>query len=286
MQNKKHYFIIVNYNSGTNIIECINSILRSKKIHPYIIVVDNASKDNSLENCKKHFPNLIYIYNTHNIGFAGGVNIGLRFALEREAATITLCNPDAIIDSECATKLISTILTKKADIISPVIYKYNSPDIWFAGGDISYKKMRATHTHIKNDFQNQSILTTDYNTGCVMTINPRVFKQIDLFDEKFFLYYEDADFSLRAKNAGFILGILPTAKAWHKEVSEQENKQKTYFLVFSGLLFFEKHTTGLKKIWFLINLKLRKIKNYFDLKKNKPLSQQVHKAYLDYASKK
>ncbi len=278
----KHYFIIVNYNSGTDLINCVESILYSDDITPYIVIVDNASRDGSLEECKTRFPKFTYIYNTHNIGFAAAANIGARYCLERNAKTITFCNPDAIIDKKCAYILTSIVDTKKADIISPIIYKYNSSKHWFSGGKISFLKMRTIHKHISKKQFSQPFISTDYITGCVMTVSTDVFQKISLFDEDFFLYYEDADFSLRARKAGFTLGIIPGAKAYHKELSKQTNPQKTYFLVLSGLIFFNKHTHGLSKLWFYTYLKLRKIKNYFDCKKNKPLSQQVHKAYKDF----
>jgi len=284
MQTKKHYFVIVNYNSGSNIIDCINSILMSKNIHPHIIIVDNASRDNSLEECKIQFSNVTYIYNTHNIGFGAGANIGARFALERNAATITFCNPDAIIAKTCAHTIISAITSHEADIISPIIYKDRSSHIWFSGGRISFFRMRTTHTQILSQTA-QELINTDYITGCVMTVSAQVFKKIGLFDEHFFLYYEDADFSVRARNAGYILKVASQAKAWHKEVSEEEKEQKTYFLVLSGLLFFDKHSHGIQRLWFNIHFMLRKIKNYFQCKHN-PLAQYVHKAYLDYAKKK
>ena len=283
---KKHYFVIVNYNSGTDLINCVESILYSDNITPHIIIVDNASRDGSLEECKARFPKFTYIYNTHNIGFAAGANIGVRYALERSAATITFCNPDATIDKGCAHALISAVTSKKVDIVSPIIYKHNTSDHWFSGGKISFFKMRATHEHISKKQNAQSIISTDYITGCVMTVSAHIFQKISLFDEDFFLYYEDADLSLRAQNAGFTLGIIPSAKAHHKEVSEQTNPQKTYFLVLSGLKFFDKHTQGLNRLWFHTHLALRKMKNNFDLKKNKPLAKQVHKAYEDFEKTK
>jgi len=283
---KKHYFVIVNYNGGTDLIKCVESILYSVNVTPLIIIVDNASRDGSLEECKARFPKFTYIYNTHNIGFAAGANVGVRYALERGASTITFCNPDATLDTKCAHALISAVTTKKADIVSPIIYKHNSTDHWFSGGKISFFKMRATHELISKKQSGTSLIPTDYITGCIMTVSAHVFQKVALFDEQFFLYYEDADLSIRARNAGFTLGIIPGAKAYHKEVSEQTNTQKTYFLVLSGLKFFDKHTQGLNKLWFHIHLSLRKIKNNLDLKKNKPLAQQVHKAYEDFEKTK
>jgi GT2 family glycosyltransferase len=250
--------------------------MRNKNVVVNIIIVDNASRDNSLELCKSRYPNLTYIYNTHNIGFAAGANVGAKFALERNPATVTFCNPDTILDKACIKTLTDTIQNGTADIISPIIYKYKSSSIWFDGGKISFYTGRATH-------KKQS---TDYISGCIMTVSPDVFKKIGLFDEQFFLYYEDADFSLRAHKASFKLAIISTAHAWHKELSETENSQKTYFLVLSGLLFFNKHSHGLAKVWFNLRFTLRKFKNNNDFKKNKPLADQVHKAYMNYEKRK
>ena len=281
MEEKRHFFVIVNYNGGSHIIHCIHSILQSKKLHPLIIIVDNASTDQSLEQCKIKYPNLIYIYNTHNIGFAAAANIGTRYALERSATTVTYCNPDAYITPDCAYQLIKAVEKKNVAIVSPLILDGSHQKHWFCGGKIDFFRFRATHTcSTKNHLSH--IIPSDYISGCVMTISSQVYAKIGLFDERFFLYYEDADISLRARNNGFVIGIVPQAQAFHKEISEEQKDTKTYFLVLSGLLFFDKHTHGLQKIWFHIHYRLRKLKNDRDRKKTSPLAQSVYKAFLDY----
>lgn len=285
--NNKHFFIIVNYNSGDEILSCIQSILQSKNITPLIIVIDNASRDSSIENCKQKFPNLIYIYNTHNIGFSAAVNMGIRYALERFASTITLCNPDATLDANCAHRLIESSLKKGIHIASPVIYADEFRNkIWFCSGKIDYVHMRTTHQMIDFSQSVKTFIDTDYITGCVMTVAADVFRQVGLFDEKFFLYYEDADFSIRALKRGYRIAVIPNAHAFHSEISEKNKENKTYFLVLSGLLFFHKHTRGFLRLWFRMHLLLRKIKNSHALKKNIPLANIVHKAYQDYGKQR
>lgn len=279
MHNAKDFFVIVNYNSGHNIISCIQSILSSKGPQPTIVVVDNASRDNSLEECKSRFPKAIYIYNSHNIGFAAAANIGARYALERNARTVTFCNPDVILHKNCISYILHAI-ENGADIVSPIIYKdISRKEIWFAGGTVDFKKMRAIHKKFSDPL---STPPNAFISGCVMTVAAPVFQKIGLFDERFFLYYEDADFSLRAQKNDFTLRIAKDAYAFHKEVSEENKEIKTYFLVLSGLFFFSKHSYGIKKIYFHIHHILRKIKNYFDRKRNTPLAESVHKAFIDY----
>lgn len=285
MSYNKNFFVIVNYNSGNNIITCIDSIMRSKKIdRPIIIIVDNASRDNSLEECKIRFPKNIYIYNTHNIGFGAAANIGARYALERDAHTITFCNPDAILDPYCMKNILHTLKTTGAGIVSPIIYTDSGKKIWFDGGIIDFVHMRAIHK--RYTAPNGLLDTHGYISGCIMTVDADVFQKIGLFDEQFFLYYEDADFSMRAQKNNILLAIAPNARALHKEVSEEDLDVKTYFLVFSGLLFFTKHMTGVQKLYFHVHHHLRRIKNHINCKQNKPLARSVYQAFIDYEQKK
>ncbi len=281
----RHFFVIVNYNSGTDSVACIRSIFASKSITPHIIVVDNASTDHSLSLCKQAFPTLAYIHNTHNIGFGAAANLGMRYAYERGATTITLCNPDALLDPECMHQIYTAMQAHAIHIASPVIYRdahCTSP--WFAGGTIHWWRFRAVHTPITTIPQNTIITETDYITGCVMTIDRHVCDTIGFFDEQFFLYYEDADLSVRAQKAGLSLGIITAAKALHTEVSEHDLTQKTYFLVLSGLFFFHKHLYGLNKVWFHVSFFLRRIKNTLDRMRQTPLAQPVYHAFRDYVS--
>jgi GT2 family glycosyltransferase len=280
-KDRKDYFIIVNFNSGADIVSCVHSIITSQKIRPHIVIVDNASRDQSLEECKNRFPNAVYIYNTHNIGFAAAANVGMRYALERGATTLTLCNPDAILAPDCASQLIATINSHKAAIVSPLIYKGTSTNIWFSGGKIDFRSFRTIHTYLELNTE-KKFFETSFVSGCIMTIDAKICRDVGLFDERFFLYYEDADLCYRAIKKNYTLGIVPSACGYHKEISERDSDRKTYFLVLSGLLFFDKHTKGFRRILFKTHLALRKIKNYFDRKKNKPLSISVQRAFEDY----
>lgn len=281
MHPKKHYIIIVNYNGGEDILNCLHSITTSKDVSPHIVVVDNASRDQSLEGIRNKFPKIHCIYNTHNIGFAAAANIGARFALERSAKTITFCNPDVVLENNCLLELYKTLDASTYSIVSPIIHKEKTGDIWFAGGLIDFKKIKALH----QDYSNK-LLYPQKNTfisGCVMAVAAEVFKKIGLFDEQFFLYYEDADFSIRATDGNFSIGLSRHAKAYHKEVSENNKDLKTYHLVYSGLLFFDKHSKGFYKIWFRLHYLLRKIKN--KKKKISSINDSVAAAYRDFDKK-
>ncbi|PID51636.1 MAG: hypothetical protein CR954_00770 [Candidatus Moraniibacteriota bacterium] len=248
----------------------------------HIIVVDNHSTDTSLRDCQKRFPSCIYIRCTKNHGFARGANRGAREALDRGADTVTFCNPDAVLDPLCMTRLYKALHRHPDSIVTPHIYTdITRHKTWFCGGHIDFWRMRAVHTHPCNT--TQPLGKNAFLSGCVLTVPQSVFARIGFFDERFFLYYEDVDFSLRAHNAGIALRIVPDAYAYHAEVSEDHKERKTYHLVLSGLRFFEKHAHNrVQKCYFALYFALRRLYNRIKGIHNNPLRTAVHRAYNDF----
>ena len=276
----KVFAIVLNYNGNDVLPLCLDSLYRSEYPNLEIVVVDNASKDGSLEDARKRFSRFHFIKNSKNIGFAAGNNVAIRFALEKMADYVFLLNNDATVDPDTIGKMVEEAeKDPSAGIFSPLIL---SPDgnVWFSGGKILWLKMKTVHMPLsESNYSNR----TDCVSGCAMLVKKAVFKKIGLFDEKFFLYYEDADFSLRAKRAGFDLKIIPSIFAHHAEKSETENPAKLYWLVLSGLIFFKKNSSGLSKAWLCVHLRLRKFKNLLMVAlRRSPASLEVRRAYQDY----
>lgn len=271
------FAIVLNYNGGSAAIECLKSLYRSDYPGLEIVVVDNDSKDGSLETLKNLFQKSPIIKNSTNLGFAAGNNIGIRFALEKFADYVFLLNNDATVETDTLSKLVDQAeKNPTAGIISPLILKEKNGSVWFGGGEILWKKMQAGHKTYRGQ---KDPFATEYVSGCAMLISKAVFKKIGLFDEAYFLYYEDADFCYRAKKAGFSANVLPAALAYHQEASNAGNARKTYWLVLSALIFFKKNTPGSLRPYLAFYLLLRKIKNFFS---HDPAAKLVRKAYADY----
>lgn len=285
MQNKKVsspkvFVIILNYNGIETLEECLNSVFKSNYNNFEVVVVDNDSKDGSFEIAKQNFARAYFIKNSANVGFAQGNNVGIRFALEKFADMIFLLNNDAVVKPTTLTTLVKeAVKYPDAGILSPLILDGNL-NIWFAGGKIDWKKMRTLHIQDKSkDLPYES----EYLSGCAIIIKKEVFKKIGLFDERYFLYYEDADFSLRARKNGYKLLITPQAQAVHYEKSSSNNNHKIYWLVLSGLIFFLSHANLKQKIWIVPYLCGRKIKNLYSLHiKKEKIAREIRKAYKDF----
>jgi GT2 family glycosyltransferase len=279
----KIFVIILNFNGASTLNNCLTSVFKSDYPNFEIVVVDNDSKDDSFEKARLKYSRVHFIRNSSNVGFSKGNNIGIRYALEKFADYVFVLNNDTIIEETTLSLLARAVeSTLNIGIVNPLILgSADNEDIWFAGGLIDWKKMKTTHL-----IEASSITTpyqSEYLTGCAMFIKKDVFKKIGLFDERFFLYYEDADFSVRAKNAGFDLLIVPTARIRHLEQSNTNNPAKLYWLVLSGIIFFKSHASFMQKIWILLYLPLRKIKNFYDIHFSSSVSaRNVHRAYKDF----
>ena len=232
--------VIVNYESGDDTATALQSLCRSARCPDVFIVVDNASQDDSLARAEQVVPGILIIRNAENVGFARAANQGMELARERSATHIWLLNPDARAHQETLVHLLAAAQEDPKSLLSPLICDADG-EVWFAGGDISFMRMRATHRRTATVFPN------DFLTGCALFLPISAFEEIGSLDERFFLYYEDADYSVRARQQGYALRVVTEARVDHTEVS-RSNPLKTYFLVYSGLLFFFKHAIGVQSL--------------------------------------
>lgn len=227
--------VILNYNGKNDTLACLDSItkLNRQNFDLDVIVVDNASSDNSVVSIKKAYPQVTVLKNFENLGFAEGNNIGIRFSLKRNADFIFILNNDTVLDKNCIQELLNASEKEKTGgIFGPKIYfsagnefhkgRYKSKDlgkvIWFAGGNIDWANVLASHRGVDqvDEHQYDSISKTSFITGCAMFVRKEVFENIGLFDAKLYLYYEDVDFSKKAYKKGFDLFFVPKAIVWHK----------------------------------------------------------------------
>jgi len=250
--------VILNYNGFQNTIECIASMREQAKNSATIelIVIDNASQDRSSETLRK-IKDITFIQNKQNLGYSGGNNIGIKYALRNKADYICILNNDVKLDKNLIRNLIKSA---ESGIVSPKIYfypgfefhasRYKKSDlgkvIWYAGGSIDWDNIIGIHRGVDEVDNGQYDKTEeiDYATGACIFAKREIFEKVGLFDEKYFLYLEDMDFSLRAKKSGYKIIYEPKAVMWHKNAASaggSGSKMQDYYISRNRLLFAFKH---------------------------------------------
>lgn len=226
MAHPSVYCIILSWNGRALTIDCIRSVLQSDYANLKIIVVDNFSDDGSAQAIRESFSShiesgkMVLIVNDKNYGFAGGNNIGLKYARENKADFAFLLNNDTVVDRNLFSAMIAFASAQpEPAILGPKIYYFNPADqIWFAGGEIKLYKGVSRHIGIRQsdtDRFNQPY-ECDYITGCAMMIPGQVLENTGYLDVSYPLYSEDADYCFRARKAGYKCFFVPQGKVWHK----------------------------------------------------------------------
>jgi len=265
---KKVFVNVLHYKGKQFTRQCLLSLekIRTAGFSLKVVVVDNNSPE-PIADLKKEFSGNIFIKNKENLGFAEGNNVGIRYALKHSADYVMLLNNDTIVDPQMIVQLIKVGESdKKIGILGPKIYfapgyefhkeRYKPNEqgkvIWYAGGIMDWKNVIGRHRGVDEVDRGQynEIEETDFVSGCAMMVRRSVLENIGLFDEKYFLYYEDADFCQRAKQAGYKTVFVPQAKVWHKNLGTGRTgtELQDYYLTRNRLLFGLRWATSRTKL--------------------------------------
>lgn len=240
----KYNIIIVNYNSAKNLLNCLLSLQsQTNDLQSKTVIVDNNSTDDSIKIIKQKYPYIKIVQNNDNLGFSRANNIAIKYCLEKSADYIYLINPDTISQSGSISSLLKTIKThKNIGIVSAVLkVKKDGKELYDIGAKFNKILGRTKHIHQTNQLNKN--IEQELVSGCAMLIRKEVFKKIGYFDEQFFLYFEDSDFCLRARKAGFKIMVASKAVVNHKVSASfgEKSWKKIYYIAISNILFIKKN---------------------------------------------
>lgn len=255
------FVIIVNWNRRDDTIECLESFRRVTYPNFHLLVVDNASCDDSVQAVQSRCPQAMVLQLPENLRFAGGNNAGLREFLKSSDDYALLLNNDTTVEPDFLYHLVSAAQSdENIGLVSPKILYYDKPDvIWFAGGVVKPAWGYARHYGLRRrddgTFDRKKQVT--FLTGCCLLIKRRVVEKIGFFDEGFYLYSEDADYCLRAQKAGFTLLYEPRARIYHRVSSSTGGAYnlKKWVLRYRSLFrLTRKHSTPFTLPLFVLNV--------------------------------
>ena len=208
--------VVLNWNDADLLPSSVGSLLnQSEKCA--VVVVDNGSEDNSKEVIKSFGDNVTALWNSKNKGFAGGVNTGIKYALDQGYKYIALLNNDAVADKNwvkylrTSLKNDSSVGSATCSLLSKNGTSYDSTGDFYTTWGLPYPRGRGEK--VENQFDSQPEVTAV--SGGASMFRSSFFKDVGLYDEDFFAYYEDVDLGLRGQLRGWKSRFVPEAVVYH-----------------------------------------------------------------------
>ncbi len=289
--------IVLTWNSADFVAQALTSLQKSS--YPTdVLVVDNDSHDNTAELISNKFPNIAQLQTGDNYGYAGGNNRGVKHIFEQcrksNAAKpdyIFILNPDAYVDKDCIKTLVERMESEpELAVVSPKIYHAGTNDIWYAGMDLTWRNGGTVMNHGIDNGQFDNNKYTDLPSGCAMLIRSHIFDKVGLFDERFFLYYEETDWATRCKKLGNKIGIQHDAIAHHHASASTggfSSPLYQYYTTRNKLLFVRNQRPLYMPIVLLYSFissfeKIRAENHHVSAKSTRVIRNAMAKGYLDF----
>lgn len=209
--------IILNWNNWEDTIDCLKSVYSMFYSNYDVILIDNASTNDSVAQLNFTFPKTRLIVNQENKGFTGGNNQGVRIALSEGADYVWLLNNDTVVEVDTLSKIVDTAeQSSEIGMVSPMIYYYDAQTVCqFKGSIIDRNRLTIYYPNTTISTQ----VSSDVEIclwGTALLIKRTVLEKVGLLREDYFAYFEDTEFSLRSLNAGYINTVAGNSKIYHK----------------------------------------------------------------------
>lgn len=249
----KVFTILLNWNGLQDTLECLASLSKLDYPDVAVIVVDNCSSDSSVETIREKFPQVILIENSENLGFTGGNNVGMKYAMKAGADYVWLLNNDTVVEPDTLTKLVAgTERSPNIGLISPVIYYYDSPkEVQFMGAHVDFTHFKNTNIVDPDELEKCRVKNNLVLWGTALLIKREVIASIGYLCDKYFAYLEDCDYSYRALRANYRTMVALDASILHKgsRSTGRHSPTQVYLGTRNQYFLWRDNTHGLRRIF-------------------------------------
>lgn len=241
------YIVILNWNNPGDTLLCLESVHDLDYGRHRVLVVDNASTDDSVLRIKEAWPTVELLETASNLGYAEGNNAGIRYALARNTDYVLILNNDVTVASDMLSALVEVLrLHPEVGMVGPKLYCTDPrSDLFATGSFIDWWTGSLKHRQMFVPEQNQALVSlesepVDFLIGCALLIRREAIDCVGGFNSAYFLNYEDVEIAIRLREHGYQTWYVPTANAWHKISATlgQASTANTYYMTRNALLFF------------------------------------------------
>jgi GT2 family glycosyltransferase len=242
--------VVLNSNRREDTLECLASIDASTYRNRRVILLDSQSTDGSVAAVRARFPDVEVIELLDNRGYAGNNNVGIRRALELGAEWVWVLNEDVVLEPRCLDRLLEVAARDpRIGVLGPLVFHHDEPQIIQSAGGGLTRWWEGFHwaQNEADRGQFEAPREVQWITGCAILVNRAVIEQIGTLDERFFIYWEETEWCMRAARAGWRLVLVPEARAWHKGVQRDYRPKPsvTYYSTRNRLLMLAIHRAPL-----------------------------------------
>ncbi len=259
-----------------------------------IMVVDNNSDDGTIEALERNFPHVEIIRNSTNSGGAGGFNAGMRWALEHrpESEFLWLLDNDVLVDPEALTALVDVLRKNPAAGMcgSKIINRDNHEEILELGAFINYR-----HGDVQRNLPSreklldpEAVFAVDYVAACSLLVRTEIVRQLGIWQENFFIYWDDMEWGVRFNLNGYKVLAANSSKVYHPSwlgrTVDSSAIWRSYYRIRNGLCFFNNYTSGIKRrlLLFWLILRYSRLSCSTNLRSQTALSRAVIEAINDF----
>lgn len=238
--------VVLNYNRRQDTLACLASLAASTYKNLKIIVLDNSSTDGSMKAISAAFPEVEVFRLQENRGYAGNNNVGISIAMAEGANWVLVLNEDTILDPNCVSRLVAAGEADPAiGVVGPTVYHFDEPCVIQSAGGVMGRYWESLHL-AQNELDREQFRDphdVDWISGCGIMVRNKVIEQVGMIDERYFYYWEETEWCIRASRAGWRIVNVPQARLWHKGVKRdyQPKPMVTYYATRNRLMTLAKH---------------------------------------------
>jgi hypothetical protein len=242
--------VILNSSRRDDTLECLASLTSGTYPNCRVIVLDCQSTDGSVEAIHSAFPGVDVIELKENKGYAGNNNVGIRAALEQGADWVFVLNEDTVLARDCVARLIEVgARDPDVGVVGPLVYHHDEPGVIQSAGGGLTRHWEGFHLgqNLPDDGRFRDPHQVDWISGCAILVRREVVEAVGMIDERFFIYWEETEWCVRARRAGWRIVNVPAAKVWHKGVQRDYRPKPsvTYYSTRNRLLMLATHQAPL-----------------------------------------